>query len=138
MAIRDPEPQPDAAAVHLARRIASAERLRLVLLLATEPDRSWSGLDLAVRTGLPGSELRGHVHRLAELGLLLVDASGDVALSRRPDVRADVEALARLYTERPEAVLRALNDDAIGRVRAAAAKLGSEPPHDAIPLDRED
>jgi hypothetical protein len=118
----------DGPVMRLARRIASAERLRLVVLLAGDPDRAWTGLELAVRTGLGGAELRAHVQALADQGIVVVDAAGAVGLSSRADLRADAAALAQMFQESPEALLRVLDVDAIERVRAAAARL-SEPPH---------
>src|SRR5688572_5736492 len=95
----------DEATLELARRIATVERLRLVVTMGQDPDRTWTAFDLAVRTGIQGDDLRGHLQQLVDEGILEVGASG-TSVASTAEVRAIVTALSSVYRDSPEAVLR--------------------------------
>jgi hypothetical protein len=98
------------------QRVESFEGLEVVLLLASEPDRRWTHAEL------PRPELQpGLSSALARSGLALA-SEGGLQLSDEPRVRSYAEELRALFRDNPLPIVQFLNQSAIERVRASAAR----------------
>jgi hypothetical protein len=116
------ELQPDVLALLHDRGLGSIE-LELLLLMRGDPSSGWTPTVLAERLGLPEPWVVHSVEALCGAALLVEDGN---ALARwfffrpaTPELDATVTALAEIYADRPADVMRAMNDNALVRIRAA-------------------
>lgn len=94
----------------IERHLRSSTEIELLLLLFRSPDTFWSPAAAANVIGIDDRDVRAHLGRFAAGGLLDRGKQAD-AFRFAPAKRADAEAiaaLAALYAERREDVLRAV------------------------------
>jgi hypothetical protein len=98
------------------QRIESFEGLEVVLFLAGEPDR------VRTQSELPRPELQpGLSSELARAGLVVCSEQG-WRLSSEATVRSCAAELRTLFRDNPLPIVQFLNQSAIERVRASAAR----------------
>lgn len=95
----------------------------MLLLMRSDPAVGWTMAMLATRLGVPEPWIVHSVETLGEAELLVEDGT---ALERRffyrpatPELAATVNTVAEIYAERPADVIRAMNESALVRIRAA-------------------
>lgn len=110
----------------LQRRITGIDELAALLLVRSEPERRWAASTVAALLERSESWALPALESLCEAELLASpdDDTGEPRFSYRPApaLESVVTTLARLYEERRADILRVLNDNAVDRIRAAAAK----------------
>lgn len=111
----------------LQRRIAGIDELEALLLVRSDAARRWTASDIATTLARPESWAAPALESLCAAELLVM-RDGDEGDERRfayqpaPALESVVTSLARLYDEQRADILRVLNDNAVERIRAAAAK----------------
>jgi hypothetical protein len=98
------------------QRLETFEALEVLLLLATDPDRTWPHHEL------PRPELQpGLSSTLARSGLAISSEQG-LRLSNDAGLRTSAAELRALFRDNPLPIVQFLNQSAIDRVRASAAR----------------
>lgn len=110
----------------LQRRIAGVDELEALLLLRSDAARGWTAAAVALALDRPESWAAPALESLCNAELL-VSRGGDTEERRfsyqpAPAFESVVTSLAHLYDEQRADILRALNDNAVERIRAAVAK----------------
>jgi hypothetical protein len=100
--------------------------LKVLLLLHEDAAKRWTASTLAAQLGLPEAWVEGSLEHLRAAALLVADGH---ETERRffyclgtPAIEATLARLAQISEERPADVIRALNNDALERVRLAASR----------------
>lgn len=112
--------------IFLQRRIAGIEDLEALLLVRSDSARGWTAAALASALDRPESWAGPALERLCAAELF-VSRDGDTKERRfsyqpAPALEAMVNRLVQLYDEQRADILRALNHNAVDRIRAAVAK----------------
>ena len=110
----------------LQRRIAGVDELEALLLVRSDAARGWTAAAVALALDRPESWAAPALESLCTAELL-VSRGGDTEERRfsyqpAPALESVVTRLAHLYDEQRADILRALNDNAVERIRAAVAK----------------
>jgi hypothetical protein len=95
-------PIPDSVARFLAAHVRSLEQLEILLLLAGQPSKEWSGDEVYDVIRSSQGSVRERLGELRNQGLLLANSHG-TAFRFAPssvEIAATVESLAQLYKER--------------------------------------
>ena len=113
----------------LQERLAGLDELEVLLLVRGDASREgWTASDVADRLGLPVSSSDAALESLCQAALLAIDGGGGGAERRysyRPstlELDRVVSSLAEIYDERRLEVMRILSNNALGRIRSAAAR----------------
>ncbi len=110
----------------LRERLGSVEEVVVLCALHEQRERTWSASALGERINIAPTLIESAARALSAARLVAVTHVGpDDAFRYTPEseeVDAAVDALVRAYAEEPIAVMRALSEDALERVRAAAAQ----------------
>lgn len=112
----------------LQERIAGVDELEALLLVRSDAARRWTASDIATTLARPETWAAPALESLCAAELLVaLDGDGDedecrFAYQPTPALESVVASLARLYDEQRADVLRVLTDNAVDRIRAAAAK----------------
>mgnify|MGYP000464569623 CR=1 FL=1 len=110
----------------LQRRIAGIDELEALLLVRSDAARRWTASDIATTLARPETWAAPALESLCTAELLVArDGEEDerrYAYQPTPALESVVTSLAQLYDERRADVLRVLTDNAVERIRAAAAK----------------
>ena len=110
----------------LQRRIAGVDELEALLLVRSDAARGWTAAAVASTLDRPESWAVSALESLCAAELL-VSRDGDTEERRfsyqpAPAFESVVTSVAHLYDEQRADVLRALNDNAVERIRGAVAK----------------
>lgn len=114
----------------LQERISGTDELEALLLVRSDTSRGWTAAAVAKLLGLPESWAGPALAGLCEAELLGLPESWDGHDEEQrfwyrpgtPALDAVVATLAGLYDEQRADVLRILNENAVERIRAAAAR----------------
>lgn len=112
----------------LQDRLAGLDELEVLLLVRRDTTRAWTASEVADRLGLPSSSSDGALESLCVAALLVAHGGGGGAERRyayRPEVPgldAVVTSLVEIYDERRLEVMRILSNNALERIRSAAAR----------------
>jgi hypothetical protein len=104
---------PDDFQRFLQRWVPSVDAAELLLVLASEPQRSWHAAELAVQLSMMAkvsdSDVEHYLEQFSAAGLIAATAEGRVRYSPQ-DGRsvAHVRLLSRAYKERPVTLFRAI------------------------------
>jgi hypothetical protein len=116
------DPQSDALSLLHDHGLGPIE-LETLLSMRGSMATAWTMSMLAARIGVPEPWVVYSVESLCTGGLLVEDGN---ALERRffyrpgtPELEATVTTVAELYADRPADVIRAMNESALVRIRAA-------------------
>jgi hypothetical protein len=118
----DAETLPVDVQMLLLDAIESFDDLRVLLSLRREPRRAWDAESLAACIGIDPEAAETAVRALRRCGA--VETSAGLYVWRPVETGLDetVARLARIYEERPLAVIQRMTNNAIERVRRSAAK----------------
>ena len=112
----------------LQERLAGLDELEVLLLVRGMAPGNVSPSEIADRLGLPISSSESALESLCGAGLLAVDGGGGGAERRYayrptlPELDRAVASLAELYGDRRLEVMRILSNNALDRIRSAAAR----------------
>jgi hypothetical protein len=118
-----PETLHDSVRALLRDHIESYEQLEMLLLLRGRPNGTWNLGELAERLHAPSEELEQGLRGLEAAGCIAQRTpGGDVFRYAPRDAlqAAAIDRLAAAYEERPLAIIKLMNANAIERVRTAA------------------
>ena len=122
-----PQSLPPAILSFLRRRIAGIEELEVVLWMRRTAARGWTAAAIAESLDLPESTIASALEVLFA-AKLVERLEGDQGEERfvyhpaTPELESAVASLAEIYEEQRADILWALNDNAVGRIRAAAVR----------------
>lgn len=113
--------------VFLRERISSYETLEALLLLARTPGRSWSSAELAQELNVAEDSLASPLRRLAAIeGLLTTTRVASVPrfeyAPAREGLARVVAELERAYRDQRLTIVQMMSENALARVRGAAAQ----------------
>jgi hypothetical protein len=110
----------------LQERINGTDELAALLLIRSDASRGWIGAAVAEQLDLPRAWAGPALEGLCDAGLLVADETEGVQRfwyrPATPALESVVTVVAEIYDERRSDVLRILNDTAVERIRAAAAR----------------
>lgn len=125
-----PQDLPFHVLAFLQQRITGVDELDALFLVRGDTKEAWTANTVAVCLGRTESWSRPALERLCEAELLVGRGpEPERRYAYRPATPAledTVTALARIYEAQRTDVLRVLNDDAVERIRAAAARTFTE------------
>lgn len=111
----------------LRDQVESYEQLETLLLLASDPERSWDAERLGERVRISPDEASEVLAGLAGAGLLRRDARGGHRYApSRPELGRVVARLAAVYAKVPLEVVKIMSTNSIERVRNAAFRTFSD------------
>jgi hypothetical protein len=127
MMVRDPHEvdSPEARAL-LSRHVRSVEHLETLLLLAAQPERSWSVSELAATLDTDAAVIEAVVGDLRSSGFATEPPEAPTRWRFRehsPELLAQVALLETAYARSRIAVLVHISRDAVSRVRKRALHL---------------
>ena len=121
---------PDEARQFLIQHVRSIAQLEILLLLHSEPNRSWT-VEAAYKVVLSNRELVGKIfERFCKLGLASRSEAGTYQFSPTSDqMRTLVATLATLYRERPGRIVQAIYEAPVSEIEefAKAFKIRKDP-----------
>lgn len=121
-----PQDLPFDVLAFLQERITGTDELEALLLVRSDTSRGWTAAAVAGLLGRPESWAGPALEGLCEAELLVEDGSDEEQRfwyrPVTPALESVVRVLSGLYDERRADVLRVLNENAVERIRAAAAR----------------
>ncbi len=118
-----PESLPSNVRTFLRMHIESYEQLELLLLVRGRGSAEWSMSEIAERMRFSAEEIADAVNVLVAAGCITERTQPERAIRYAPrdaEQGALIEQLAAAYEERPLAIIKEMNTNAIQRVRTAA------------------
>jgi hypothetical protein len=107
----------------LHEHVESYEQLEILLLFAGEPDRSWSGRELAAKAGMPIGAAVDAAEHLHQVAVLIRSESGGVArFSARSDLTATIDHLHEAHQRDRLGIMNLMTAFALERVRTSALR----------------
>jgi hypothetical protein len=121
-----PQDLPFDVLAFLQERIAGTDELAALLLVRSDASRGWTAAAVAEQLELPKSWAGPALEGLCDAELLVEDGTdGEQRFWYRPvtpALESVVAVLSGIYEEQRTDVLRILNENAVDRIRAAAAR----------------
>ena len=121
-----PQALPFDVLAFLQERITGTDELEALLLVRSDTSRGWTAVTVAELLGLPESWATPTLEGLCKAELLVEDGTDEEQRfwyrPAAPALDAVVKLLSGLYDEQRADVLRILNENAVDRIRAAAAR----------------
>ncbi len=115
------EPLPLDTARFIEANIDSVDQLEILRILAADPDKEWTGADLARAAQTPAHAITTHLDTLERRGLLTVARGAALSCrygARTPELECEVRRLLRLYDERPVTLIRMVYARASGTLKS--------------------
>lgn len=116
------EPIPREVVAFIDKAIDCVEQLELLRVLAEEPEKRWSALELARVVQVKPDEMESYLKVMKARGLISLSPSDNGAWHHGPlpSLEAVVNQLLDVYRERPVTMIRLVYDRAAIRLRAFA------------------
>lgn len=114
---------PPALREFLDDHVENLEELEVLVLLAREPERTFTPPEVEQKVAFPSSSFSAALQKLCERGLCEVvgDARGCM-LTRRPTLRACALEVANLYESDQFAIIKLVSEAAMQRIRGSMGK----------------
>jgi hypothetical protein len=117
------QPVPAELQQFLLDHVQNYEQLSLLVLLGSNPERVWTVGEASAGTGMPPEYVQDALRSLAAADLMhLQPGPPDTFTMTAGDTRQLLIGLAALFDSNRLAVMRAMNANAISRVRTGAAR----------------